>query len=155
MKRLMTLTIAAMAIFALAGAAFAATTTGTVAVSATVLNNCAVSAGGTIPFGNLDPITAPAVGPIAAAPAVSVTCTNGLSYSITDDDGLNELVANNNRLFDGGTGYIVYTTSYTAGPTVGSGVAQDITMTGSIGAGAYSTAPAGAYSDTITLTVTY
>ena len=80
------------------------------------------------------------------------TCTNGVAYTITDDDGANELAANANRMLNGAANYIAYSFNYTAGGA-GTGAAQTMDISGTVTAAAYTGAVAGAYTDTVTLTI--
>jgi spore coat protein U-like protein len=143
MKKIISLLTAA-AIITAAGAAMAASKDATVAVTADVLAACSVT-NGTLAFGSLDPTTAPLVN--ANSTGLSVTCTNGSTYTI------GYVSANGGKLVNGANNF-AYTATGPAGGT-GSGVAQSITLAGSIAAGVYSTMPAGSYTDTITATFTY
>lgn len=144
---------AMLAVAAMAGTAMAAGSN-TVGVSGTVLSTCAFSTGGTAAFGNLDPTTAANVNATMTQP--TFWCTNGVAYTITDDIGLNEAVPGTapRRMKNGVANYIPYSFTYTATGT-GAGKSTAITMNiaASVAGTDYQNAPAGAYADTVTLTI--
>lgn len=145
MKKLLAIA-AAVAVVAMAGTAMAAT--GNLAVSANVTATCTIT-GGSLGFSALDPTTAPAVGPISST-GVSVTCTNGTAYTLTNNNGLH--VSGSTLRLANGTDFIPYTLSVPAGGT-GNGASQSVTIQGNIAAGTYATASAGSYTDTVQITV--
>jgi spore coat protein U-like protein len=145
MKRFISL-VAAASVITASGAAFAASKSATVAVDATVLAACSVT-NGTLAFGSIDPTTAPAVGPTPST-GLTVTCTNGSAYTIT-------YASTNASKLSNGTDSFNYTYTPVTNGGTGTGTAQDIVINGSIAAGAYSTMPAGTYTDTITATFNY
>ena len=153
MKKLLTITAVA-AFVAMAGSAFAATQTTSVAVSATITGACTVTSGGSIAYGTLDPLAGGVKTPTVIQPEVH--CTNGLSVAITDDKGLHASGAQAN-MSNGASGTIPYTFGYAAAPTgAGSATALAINLSGNdLATVDYATAPAGAYADTITLTLTF
>lgn len=153
MKKVLAIT-AAVAITAMAGSAFAATQTTTVAVGASITGACNVTSGGSIAYGALDPLVGGAVAAVVVQPVVK--CTNGLSVAITDDSGLNEAGVQA-KMSDGGTGRINYAFGHAANATgLGSAGNLPIALTGTaLATGDYNTAPAGSYADTITLTLTF
>lgn len=141
--------------------AIAATTTTTFNVTASVVATCSVSASdvafGTYTSAQLD-----------GSGSVSVTCTNGVTYTVGLDAGTGSGATAASRLMTGPASQtITYSLYQNAGRTTlwglaaasqsvagtGSGVAQTLTV--------YARAPAaqtpgvGSYSDTITVTVTY
>ena len=144
--------MAAVLMVMAAGTAMAATTT--VDVSATVQGTCAFAGTGTLAFGVL-----PTDGSGASvSTSIDFTCSNGTPYTITDDDGVNELVANGNRMQSTSLGspeYIPYTMTYTPTNGTGSGPGTPITLTidGVVANGAYSTNSPDVYQDTVTLTI--
>jgi spore coat protein U-like protein len=153
MKKILAIT-AAVAVIAMAGSAFAASTTTTVAVSASITGACTVASAGSIAYGALDPLTGGAVSAVLTQPVVK--CTNGLSVTITDDKGLHEVGAQA-YMSNGGTGTIPYTFSH-AGTVTGLGSGTDLPIAlSAVGLviGNYDSAPAGTYADTITLTLTF
>jgi spore coat protein U domain-containing protein, fimbrial subunit CupE1/2/3/6 len=152
MKKLIAIT--AVAIVAMAGSAFAATQTTTVAVSATITGACTVTSAGSIAYNSLDPLTGGVVTPTVTQPVVH--CTNGLGVAVTDDLGLHEVGAQA-YMSNGATGTIPYTFGYAASPTgAGSATPLAINLTGAnLATVDYATAPAGTYADTITLTLTF
>lgn len=139
-----------------------ATTTTTLAVSATVLSTCVV-AGGTILFGNYTP-TANSDN----TGTLTVTCTTGTPYKIGLDAGLasGATVTTRQMQLSGETlNYSLYRDSNRTlnwGQTPGTdtvdvlsatGLPVNHTVYGRIPSGQYVTA--GAYADTVTVTVTY
>jgi spore coat protein U-like protein len=131
-------------------------------VTATVLASCTVSAT-PLPFGNYTPSAAS-----TNSSTISVTCTNGKTYTV----GLNQGLATNGTTTvrqmgitqpAGGLNYGLYQNSTLAtnwGNAAGSwesgtgnGTVQQLTVYGQIPAAQYVTA--GSYTDTITATVTY
>ena len=172
-KHLRTLVITGAAVLPLAIAAMpaqAGTATGTFQVTATVVNSCKINSAGALAFGNYDPTSA---SPTTGSSQISVNCTKGDVYTIALNYGANGGSAANRIMSDGAgnnLNYNLYTDSgYTlvwnstcgagnncdggtgAGP--GAGNAQTYTVNGQIAAG--QNVPAGSYSDTITLTVTF
>ncbi|MDN3565354.1 spore coat U domain-containing protein [Paeniroseomonas aquatica] len=143
-----------------APAVHAATTTTTMAVSATVLSFCSVSA---LPlaFGNYSGAL------LSASTTVSVTCTLGTTFNLGIDAGLGSgaTVAARQMTFGGNT--LTYGLYSNAGATTvigtsigtntisstGTGSSQSITVYGQVPAG-QAVAP-GLYTDTVTVTITY
>jgi len=139
----------------LTGVAFAADTN-TVTVTANVVGTCRFSSGtSTLAFGGLDPSSG---APGSAATSVDFWCTNGASYSITDDDGLHELAVDGNRMEHTGTAgnFIAYGFSYNPATGTGSGRTTPITLniSGTVAFADYQNALAGSYSDTVALSIT-
>lgn len=126
-----------------------------VSVIADIVGSCSFITKGSIDFGYLDPLAAPAVSGVVVQP--QIYCSPGLPYVISDDKGLHEAVPGSPplRLEDTtAANYIPYTISYTAGGT-GTGASQPLDITAGIAAGSYAGAPADVYTDLITLTVTW
>lgn len=138
-------TIAAVLVLS-AGSALAVGTA-TVDIQATVLGTCNFNSGGAINFGNLDP-TSGASPSVTNPTAANFTCTSGTAYAITDDAGLTA----GYNLDDGLGNQIPYAIAYAAAG-VGTGLAQDLSITADINFADYQTKPAGVYSDTVTLTI--
>ncbi|MGH8278004.1 MAG: Csu type fimbrial protein [Gammaproteobacteria bacterium] len=173
-KHLRTLAITGAAALPLAIAAIpahAGTSAGTFSVTATVVNSCVINSAGNLAFGNYDPNSAT---PTTGSSSIKVNCTKGDAYTIALNYGANGGSATN-RIMVSGTNqldYNLYTdTGYSnvwlatcpspvgtscdggtgAGP--GAGNAQTYTVYGSIAIG--QNVPAGSYSDTIQVTVTF
>jgi spore coat protein U-like protein len=140
----------------------AATASSTIAVSATALALCTVSAT-SMAFGNYSSTAV-----LDASTSVGVTCTNGTSYTVGLDNGTTSGATSATRLMAGGgsdtLGYSLYKDSArssvwgnsvgsntTAG--TGSGSLQSLTVYGRVPASQF-VAP-GAYTDTVTVTVSY
>ena len=145
----------------LASPSLAATTTTTFSVTATVQATCLISAN-TLAFGTYTGVQ------IAATTTLQVTCTNTTPYNVGLNPGLGSGSTVTTRKMTGPASatlnYALYQDSphtINWGQTVstdtvagtGNGSAQTLTVYGLLAAGQYP-AP-GAYSDTITATVTY
>jgi len=124
-------------------------------VTATVQNSCAVTGGSSVSFGDVDAV-AHAGGKIASATPPSIRCTMNSTVTVTRDNGLN--YSGSLRLKDAGTNYIPYSLSF-AGSLNGAGGLSEIggglNLGATMPAGALDNAPAGMYSDTVTLTISY
>ena len=164
--------VAAAAVFLLiSDIGYKATATTTFQVTATVLKACTVSAT-TVAFGNYTP----AGGAITnAASAVSINCTKGTTYTTALNGGTTTGGTVAQRLMVNGVintlQYNLYTTN--ANTTVwGDGTGTSVTQAGTgngmgVAATAFTlygllpdsatnqNAPPGAYTDTVTVTVTY
>ena len=161
MRRILVISIAIGIIMAMCLAHEAsAAGTSTVTVSAVVLskNKCKFNANtALIDFGNLDP-SAPAN--ITINTTVDIVCNGNealATFLITDNDGLHATGVDANRLQHATlpAEYIDYSFSLTPfAAEVPKGVAQTITLTGTISSAAYniSTLP-GVYSDTVILDI--
>jgi spore coat protein U-like protein len=156
MKKLLAIT-AAVAVMAMAGSAFAATQTTTVAVSASITGSCTVTSAGTIAYGALDPLAGGAVTPTVTQPVVK--CTNGMPVAITDDMGVNEVVSGTAppRMKANTTDFIAYAFAHAATANgAGPGTALNINLTAPVlPLVNYQNSAAGSYADTITLTMTF
>lgn len=143
---------AAMFAIAAAGTVFAGGTA-TVSVTATVVPTCSFNSGGSIAFGSLDPAVGTDVNGTVTQPVF--WCTNGTGYTITDDDGLHKSGTTHRLIGPAASDLIPYTFTYTATGT-GSGRTSPITMaiSSTILGTDYRFANPGAYSDTVTLTIT-
>jgi spore coat protein U-like protein len=135
--------------------AAAATATTTFAVTATVQATCTVSATA-MAFANYAGVVAPSTS------TVSVTCTNTTPYTVGLDAGTATGATVTNRSMKSGAvllGYGLFSDSAhsanfaTTTSLTGNGASQPITIYGQIPEGQYVTP--GAYTDTITVTVTY
>jgi spore coat protein U-like protein len=160
-----------------AAPAMAGTTTGTFAVTANVINSCKVSSSTAIAFGNYDPANANAAAPLNSNGSVAVQCTKGDAVTITLDQGQNaasgstcSAPARRMTASVSGTSYYlnygIFTTAALAsawGCTSGTNsqsftsatasTPTTLTTYGSVPAA--QDLPAGAYSDTVTFTVTF
>jgi spore coat protein U-like protein len=129
--------------------------TNTVTVTANVVGTCRFnSATSTLAFGSLDPGTG---GDVNASASTTFWCTNGTSYSISDDDGLHESGTTQRMEHTGTPGnFIAYGFSYNPATGTGSGRTTPITLniSGTVVFADYQNALAGDYSDTVVLTIT-
>lgn len=147
--------------------AYAATSTTTFSVDATVSASCSVSAT-QLDFGAIDPINN-ATNNTDATSSVDVTCSNGTAYDVGLGAGNGgDDTTTNRAMTDGNTNtlnYSLYTDSARstnwddAGGTntvsgTGDGTALSHTVYGRVPSG-QETTPVGTYTDTITVTVTY
>jgi len=137
---------------------FAASTTHTISVSATIVGNCRFNTAGptTLTLANSGAVIDQSLGTDATGSAsVTYRCTTGTVASTTADNGLN--FSGSRRVFDG-TNYMPYALGLAggAGTGTGHGAGQDLTLTvsGTITAANHQNAPAGAYADTVVLTIT-
>ena len=149
--------------------AFAGQATGTLSVSATVVNTCAVlPGGGTLSFAAYDPVNANANAPLTQVGSFQLQCTTGTSAAIRLSQGVNagagstdaapirNMANGNNRLQ-----YQLYTTSaYTTVWDNVSGVAQNasggiqkVAVYGAIPPGQI--VSAGSYTDLVVITISY
>lgn len=142
----------------------AATVSDTMSVSANVLAVCVVNAGDMV-FGNVDPTSGSAVDQTAS---ISVLCTKGTSFTVGLNAGTASGATVSNRHMTGGAdqlGYGLYrdaarTANWgntpgtdTPAAQVAASAASTLTVYGRIPGG--QNVAAGAYADTITVTVNY
>lgn len=126
--------------------------TATVAVSATVVGTCKFNSGGTLDF-TLDPSVGGAVSGTVSQP--QFWCTKGASYSLSDDNGLNESGTTHRMKHASLAEYIPYSFAYTASGTgTGPGTPINMDIAAQVLAADYLNASAGSYADTVTLTIT-
>lgn len=147
---------------AVQGAA-AATASDTFEVTASVAAACQVDADD-LGFGAYEPLSG---APKDSTTTVTVTCTNGTDYTIGMSEGLGAGASIASRRMTSGTDQLTYTLYRNAGYSqlwgdtidvdtladTGTGAAQPHTVYGRIDQS--QAAPAGNYSDTITVTVTF
>lgn len=157
---------------ALASGAHAATATGTMNVSASVTASCKIQSIGAIAFGAYDPANVNASSPLTAAGNISVSCTKGDAVSVTLDQGANALTGSTcaapTRQMANGTnmlGYAVYSdTGYTKAwgcdatntvsfTSAGAATPTQLSTYGKVPGG--QDVPAGNYSDTVTVSVSF
>lgn len=145
------------------GVAFADDDTDSFTVSATVLATCDITAND-LAFGNYNPIAA---AHLDAATTLSVTCTNGTTFNLSLDLGGGSGASTATRYMVSGGDTLGYTLYRNAGRTqlwgqtigtntlagTGTGSAATIDLYGRVPM--QQASPAGAYSDTITVTVTW
>lgn len=141
----------------------AATDTDTFQVTATVVSSCAVDATD-LSFGSYDPVSST---PLDASTIIEVRCTNGTGYVVALNAGVGSGASIASRRMTNGGSILTYSLYQDASRTVlwgdstgvdtvagsGNGSVQILTVYGR--APAQQAAVAGAFSDTITVTVTY
>jgi spore coat protein U-like protein len=154
MKQLTFWAVAIALVLTMGGMGFAADTN-TLSVSANVVGTCKFNvATSTLPFGALDPTSA---ADATASGSVTFWCTNGASFTVSDDDGLYETGVNANRMRHATdvTQFIPY--GLTLSPTTGTGTGPStpitLTIDGLISNANYVNAMAGDYADTVVITV--
>lgn len=146
-------------------AGYAATTSSTLSVDATVTANCTVSTSA-LAFGNVNPLSG---SDIDGAGGISVTCTSGTAWTAAAGIGSGSGASFASRRLTSGSNllnYNLYTdaarssvwgdgtaSTATIGGT-GNGSAQSATVYGRIGSG-QTGVPPGSYADTVSVTVTY
>ncbi len=156
MKR--TIQAAVVVLLILAAGIAAAADTAAVAVSARVVGTCKFTAGGaTLPFGDLPFDAAGNALGTAVSSSLTFWCTNGASYTLTDDNGLWETGPGARRMRSATLAipeYIAYGLTYNPATGTGLGPTNPITLTlnGTVGA-TYGTNSPDNYADTVTLTI--
>ena len=144
-------------------AAFAGSDTDSFQVTATVLASCDVTASN-LTFGNYNPVTA---SHLDAATTLSVTCTNGTAYNVGLSLGSGTGASTTTRYMKQGSDQLGYALYRNAGRTqlwgtntgtdtlagTGTGSAATIDVFGRVPM--QQAAPAGGYSDTIVVTVSW
>jgi len=142
---------------------YAAESAGTLSVGASIVDSCSISAA-SLAFGVIDPL-GNAGNHVDATAAVLVSCANGTAYHIALDGGG---ATTTTRSMNGENGTLNYALYSDANRTAnwgnnvgidtvadtGTGEEQALTVYGRVPSGQQN-APAGTYSDTITVTVTY
>jgi spore coat protein U-like protein len=146
------------------GAALAQTQSTTMSVTATVTANCTVSTGA-VAFGSVNTLG----GNHDATGSVTVNCTNGAAWSAAANQGSGTGATLSNRRMTFGANTLTYRLFTDAGRTsiwgdgstgtaavtgTGNGAAQVFTVYGRVPSGQTSV-PAGSYSDTVSVTITY
>lgn len=135
------------------GAALSADTN-TLTVTASVTGTCKFSSTtSTLDFGALDPSSASNA---TATNTTSYWCTKGSVASTTAGNGNNYSGSSRQLKGPGASDLIPYSLSLTGGTQTGAGKSTPLTLTmnGGINNADYINATAGAYSDTVTLTIT-
>jgi len=150
MKKSMAVFIA-LAVLAAGGAAWAVDTT-TVAVSANVVGTCRFNNTGSISFA-LDPADGSDVPGVIVQP--TFWCTRNAAYNISDDLGAHELgTVFRMQHTTNPAEFIPYSFTYTAAG-IGNGPTNLLTMNiaSTVLGTSYTSAAAGTYADTVTLTI--
>lgn len=154
---------AALGFLAAVDASYASTATATFLVQLTITSSCTINSASTLNFGSQGVLTAP----VNQTSAIQVQCTNTTPYNIGLDAGTATGATVTTRKMTNGAATVGYALYSDAGRTTnwgnavgtdtvsgaGSGVSQSYTVYGQVPA--QSTPAAGAYADTITVTVTY
>jgi spore coat protein U-like protein len=161
--------LAALGAALLTSSAWAGTATSSMSATATVVNNCTISAGA-LSFGNYDPIVANASTALDQTATLTVTCTNQASATVTLGQGANAGAGSTDtapgrRLTDG-TNFLSYSlyqesarttiwgnTAGTGKSYTGTGTSGSVTVYGRVTAA--QNVPAGSYTDTVVATITF
>jgi spore coat protein U-like protein len=159
------LIIGAIGAATIATPALAGTANSNLSVNATVTANCTVSTTA-LNFGSIDTLSASAVD---GTGGVSVTCTNGSGWTASADAGSGSGATLASRRMTSGGNVLNYSLFTNAGRTTvwgdgtggtgtvgntGTGSAQSFTVYGRI-PGGQSSAAAGTYADTVSITISY
>jgi spore coat protein U-like protein len=155
MKKIFVVAVMALLVVAMAGAAMAADTN-TLTVNANVAGVCKfVAATSTLNFAALDPSSSSDGSGVAT---VDYWCTKGAAaITLASNDGIHSLALGQKRLKGpGAADFIPYTITLTPDvtPAGGPGTTLHLGVAGSILNANYINASAGAYADTVSITVT-
>jgi spore coat protein U-like protein len=157
---------AALALSAVSTRVEAASANATLAVSASVSNNCTISTS-PLAFGAYDPIGANASGNLDATGTVTIACTKGAATTIGINLG-NSASGSTRRLTDGSGNYLTYEAYQDSGRSTVWGnsgtdlltpsaapskAARSFTVYGRVSSN--QDVPAGTYGDTLTATVNF
>lgn len=165
-------TFAAAASFGLlsSNAAFAGSATSSMSLSASVSDNCTISAGA-LSFGAYDPSVANASSPLDGSASISVLCTLGAAASVELGQGSNADAGSSDaaplrRLADGSGNFLSYAldqdashmvlwgnTSGTGSAQTGTGASESITVYGRIAAA--QNVPSGSFTDSVLATINF
>jgi spore coat protein U domain-containing protein, fimbrial subunit CupE1/2/3/6 len=158
---------AAMSVL-LGGLSWAGSTTGTLAISADVANNCVIGSSPAVNFSSYDPIVGNASSDLDVNGTLTLTCTQGAVATIAMDTGANASHAiGTTRAMANGSNYLSYELYSDSGlstvwgtggsavtePAAPSDAAVNYTVYGKVPAG--QDVPAGSYSDTVNVTVNF
>lgn len=145
----------------------AGSATGSLAVSATIANNCTVGVS-TMAFGSYDPVFANLSTALVATGSLDLACTKNDATTIALDTGLNPTHASGTTraMKDASTDYLSYelyttaarSTVWSATNTVaytGVGTTGTVSVYGTIPAGQGAAQPSGSYTDTVGITVAF
>jgi len=130
----------------------------TVTAVGNVINACSVTGSPSLNFGTLDAATN-AGGATATAIAPTIMCTKGDAITVTNNGGLNY---SGTPRMKSGANYLNYNFNSASSMTgaggttnIGGNGAGNLNLGATISAGALDNVPAGAYNDTVTLTINY
>ena len=169
MTKRLTFSLLAMGTFGCLSAV-AGTATSSMGVSATVSNNCSITAGA-LTFGAYDPVVANHSAALNGSATLPVNCTTGATANITLDQGQNAASGSSNatpsrQMSDSNShvlGYALFqdsahttawgNTSGSGASYTGQGTNTSVTVYGQITAG--QNVPSASYSDTVVATVTF
>lgn len=147
MKKIISIA-AAVAVVAMAGSAFAASTTASLTTNATVASACQATGGTPISFGELNPLLDGPTKNASTLGTVTVQCTAGTLYTFTYD------AAAKMQVGGAGVAIPVYSVENLV-PLPGSVAGTTYNVDAQVQLADYASAPAGAYNGTYTLTVNY
>jgi spore coat protein U-like protein len=161
--------VLAASLFAVESSALAGSASSNMTVSATVSNNCTISAGA-LAFGTYDPVSANAAADLTGTATLTVACTSGGSATIDLDQGLHAAGGSTatvplRQLDDGAAHDLAYFLYQDANRSTvwgaaaasaaytGTGAATSVTVYGKVTAG--QNVPAASYSDTVVATINF
>jgi spore coat protein U-like protein len=126
--------------------------TRTIQVTASVKGSCRFESTPNINFGDLDPALATDK---TQAVDVSFKCTRGVTYTLTVGNGLNSQGGKNRMKAASGADFIPYdvTPRSLGGIGKGFGATDTINIRGTVSGPDYQNVSAGAYADTVTLSI--
>lgn len=159
MKKMKVLVFAVLMLVLSSAVVFAVTNTANLGVNISVINQCTVT-GGTL---NFPQYASGQPENVDGSFDIKVKCDSGVGYGVTLDDGAH-FFSTSRRMNDSGSGYINYGLFTDAGHgnpwagatnSPGTGTNGDDTHTVYGRVLGNQTAPAGSYSDTVVVTVTY
>lgn len=132
--------------------AYAAGNTASIAVSANIAGVCQATAGGSLVF-TLDATLSSDATAVATQP--SFWCTKGTAWALGDDTGLWASGGSKRMKGPGAADFVKYSMSYTtSGTGGGKSTPIGVSLAGTVVNADYINATAGAYADTVTLTIT-
>jgi spore coat protein U-like protein len=124
-----------------------------VKVTATVTNNCKITATEDINFGLLDPAAATDV---SAKGSVSFKCTKNADYTVSADNGANwDAAASKRQMKNGGKDFLPYALAESRFAGKGSGFSTPISvaLNASLSGVDYKDLPADSYADVLRVTI--
>ena len=162
-KWLRAISVAASAAAVWGGFAFAGTVSGTLPVSASITNNCSFGTISSLSFGAYDPVVANSTADLSSTGTFALTCTSGDALTIGLSLGANA-VSNQRNMKDSGTDKLAYNLYQDSGHSTAwdetttessTGTGSEITYTvyGVVPHG--QNIPAGSYTDSVSIDVTY
>lgn len=125
----------------------------TLLVTANVVGNCKITGTTPVAFGQLDPA---ATGNVTASGSVTFWCTKGASWTLSANTGSNPSGGQMRMKGPGASDFIVYSLAFasTTGTGIGANSPVTVNANGTVAQSAFANATVGAYSDSVTVTIT-